>query len=68
MVPEADRASAIIYVNFDAGNGWADQLADLVSDGDPRRKANIAPLDALGIKRLGGRDKVQHGLFRLTTD
>ena len=35
--------------NFDAGDGWAEELADLLSDGDPGAKANIEPLDALGI-------------------
>jgi hypothetical protein len=67
-VPEADQASSILFVNFDAGDGWAGQLADLLSDGDPEAKANIEPLDALGISGWVDDDEVQHGLFRLTTD
>ena len=55
-------------MNFDAGNGWAEQLADLLSDGDPEAKQNIAPLDALGISGWVDGDDVQHGLLRLTTD
>jgi hypothetical protein len=67
-VPEAKQASSILYVNFDAGNGWAGQLADLLSGGDSDVKANIEPLDALGISAWVDEDKVQHGLLRLTTD
>jgi hypothetical protein len=67
VVPDADRASGVFYLNFDAGSGWADQLADLLSDGDPKVKSNIAPLDALGVSGWQDGD-VQHGLVRLTTD
>jgi hypothetical protein len=68
VVPEAERASGVFYLNFDAGSGWADQLADLLSEGDPQVKENIAPLDALGVSGWTDDDKVQHGLLRLTTD
>jgi hypothetical protein len=68
VVPNADRASGVFYVNFDAGRGWADELADLLSDGDPQVKANIAPLDALGVSSWQDADQVQHGLLRLSTD
>lgn len=67
-VPEADQASTILFVNFDAGDDWASELADLLSDGDPKAKANIEPLDALGISGWIDEDHVQHGLLRLTTD
>jgi hypothetical protein len=67
-VPSAGTASAILYVNFDAGNGWASRLADLLSDGNPSAKANIEPLGALGISGWVDDDKVEHGLLRLTTD
>jgi hypothetical protein len=67
-VPEADKASSVFFVNFDAGNGWAEELADLLSDGDPEVKQNIAPLDAVGISGWVDDDKVQHGLFKLSTD
>ena len=68
VVPEAGRSTGAFYVNFDAGDGWAEQLADLVSDGDAQASANIAPLDALGISGWVDGDQVQHGLLRLTTD
>ncbi|CAN5472133.1 hypothetical protein BH10ACT10_BH10ACT10_09010 [soil metagenome] len=68
VVPDASRATGTFYVNFDAGDGWAEQLADLISDGDPEVKANIAPLDALGVSTWLDDDKVQHSLLRLTTD
>ena len=68
VVPEADRANAVVFVNFDAGSGWAEQLADLVSDGDPEVRQNVAPLDALGISGWVDGDDVQHGLLRLSTD
>jgi hypothetical protein len=67
-VPEADRANSVVYVGFDAGNRWAERLADLASDGDEKVTQNIAPLDSLGISSWTGSDKVQHGLMRLTTD
>lgn len=63
VVPEADRASGALFVNFDAGEGWLDSLAD----GDAEAAANLAPLDALGISAWS-ESGVQHGLFRLTTD
>ncbi len=68
VVPEADRATGTFYLDFDAGDGWAEQLADLLSDGDAQAKANIAPLDALGVSAWVDDDQVQHSLLRLTTD
>jgi hypothetical protein len=68
VVPEASKANGVLFVNFDAGNGWATRLADLLSDGDPKVKANVAPLDALGISSWQDKDAVQHSLMRLTTD
>ena len=63
VVPEADRAAGALFVNFDAGDGWLDALAD----GDKEAAANLAPLDALGMSSWRDGD-VQHGLVRLTTD
>jgi hypothetical protein len=68
VVPHADKASAVLFVNFDAGDGWADKLADLLSDGDPTAKANVAPLDAFGASGWVDGSKIQHSLLRLTTD
>ena len=67
VVPQADRATGSLYVNFDAGDGWAEQLADTLSDGDAEARSNIAPLDALGVSGWSDGD-VEHGLLRLTTD
>jgi hypothetical protein len=58
----------VFYLNFDAGDGWAEQLGDLLSEGDAEVRQNIAPLDALGISGWQDDDKVQHSLLRLTTD
>lgn len=68
VVPEADKANGVLFVNFDAGNGWAASLGDLISEKDPKVKENIEPLDALGISSWQDEDKVQHSLMRLTTD
>jgi hypothetical protein len=68
VVPEADRAGAVLYVDFDAGHGWAEKLGDLASDDDPQVRENIAPLEALGISSWQDGDAVQHGLVRLTTN
>jgi len=62
VVPEADRATSALFVGFDA-DGW---LARLAGD-DAEARANLEPLDALGISSWRDGD-VQHGLFRLTTD
>ena len=67
VVPRADRATGMLYVNFDA-NGWADKLAGQLSDGDPQVRANVAPLEALGLSGWLDGDQVQHGLLRLTAD
>jgi hypothetical protein len=68
VVPDADRATALFYVNFDAGDGWAERLADLLADGDPEARRNIAPLDAFGASGWQDDDGVTHVLVRLTTD
>jgi hypothetical protein len=68
VVPEADRAGGVLFVNFDAGKGWAEELADLLSDGDREVTENIAPLDALGASSWQDDQQVQHLRARLTTD
>ena len=68
VIPDPDKATAAAYVNFDAGDGWAEQLADSLGDGDSAEaRENVAPLDALGMSSWVDGD-VQRGLFRLTTD
>lgn len=65
VVPEADRASGVFYLDFDAGDGFATELGDLVSDKDPQVRANLEPLHAFGWVDGSG---VQHSLVRLTTN
>jgi hypothetical protein len=74
-VPDAEKASAVFYVNFDANN-WAEDAAGAVDEMESgftgeedtsSTKANVAPLDALGFSSWADGD-VQRGLFRLTTD
>lgn len=62
VVPDADESSAIMYVDFDAG----DWLTDL-SMGDQELQSNLQPLSALGISSHvdGGTTR---GLVRITTD
>jgi hypothetical protein len=67
-VPEAGKASSVIFVDFDAGHGWSEKLADLLSEGDRQVRANVAPLDSLGISGWTDHGGVGHSLLRLTTD
>lgn len=62
VVPEADRATSALFVGFDAAD-WATRLAG----GDAEARANLEPLDALGISSWRDGD-FQRGLLRLTTD
>lgn len=68
VVPRADRTDGVLFVNFDAGNGWAERLADQLSGGDASVRDNVKPLDALGMSSWQDGDRVQHTLLRLTTD
>lgn len=72
VVPEAGSANLVFYVNFDAGDGWAESLARSLADSSGEGKStateNVAPLDALGASGWVDSDDVQRGLFRLTTD
>ena len=56
-------ATSALFVGFDAGDGWVARLAG----DDAEARANLEPLDALGISAWRDGD-VQHGLLRLTTD
>ena len=67
VVPHADQATGLLYIDFDAGD-WATKLGDAISHNDPKVRANIAPLGALGISGWVDGDGVAHGLFRITTD
>jgi len=63
VVREADQAGAILFVNFDAGDGWLDVL----TEGDQEARDNLEPLKALGVSTWQDGD-TGHGLVRLTTD
>lgn len=66
-VPNADRASSVLYLGFDAGN-WAQRLADLAGSDGRQVAANLAPLQAVGMSTWRDDEGVQHGLLRITTD
>ncbi len=63
VIREADQASSIFFVNFDAGDGW---LAELAGD-DEMAKENLEPLEGLGLSAWQD-DDVAHGVLRLTTN
>jgi hypothetical protein len=63
VVREADQAAAVLFVNFDAGEGW---LAESAGD-DPEAKENLEPLEGLGLSGWQDGD-TSHGVLRITTD
>jgi hypothetical protein len=63
VVREADKASFLMFVNFDAGDDWLANLAG----GDPEAKENLAPLQGFGISAWQ-EDDAAHAVMRLTTD
>jgi hypothetical protein len=63
VVPDAESASAIFFVNFDAGDGWLVRAAD----DDAALAANLEPLSGLGISAWQ-EDDAAHGLVRITTN
>lgn len=67
LVPDVDNAFSLLYVDFDAGDGWAERLADLAGDEDPDVRANVEPLDAFGASAWVDGD-LTRGLVRFTTD
>lgn len=58
----AEPANLVLYVDFDAGDGW---LARSVDDREVRE--NVEPLSALGLSTWS-QDGVTHSLLRVTTD
>ncbi len=66
VLPEADKASAAVFVNFDAGQGWLDSVLE-GADADREVASNLAVLDAVGISSWV-EDETAHGLMMLTTD
>lgn len=63
VVPEADRAGVVLFVDFDAGGSW---LTRLTRD-DPELSENLEPLSGLGVSGWLDGD-VSHLLVSLTTD
>ncbi len=63
VVRESDRASAVLFVNFNAGDDWLVRLAN----DDPEVKGNLAPLAGFGITAWRD-DDWSHTVMRLTTD
>jgi hypothetical protein len=62
VLPDLDQSVGGLFVNFDAGDWLTNSAGD-----DESAKANLAPLDSLGI--TGTRDgDVLHGVVRLSTD
>ncbi|MCW2853099.1 MAG: hypothetical protein JWM84_2763, partial [Nocardioides sp.] len=66
VVREADRSGSVLFVNFDAGDGWLVDLAGGMGDDEELAK-NLEPLEGLGISGWADGD-VSHSVFRLTTD
>jgi hypothetical protein len=68
-VPEADKAGAILYVDFDSP--WRDALArELTKEGGTSAAdfdANTKPLHSLGLSSWADGDTV-HGLLKITAD
>lgn len=64
VVPEADRAAGVFYVNFDAGD-WLTRLAAFDTSGEAER--NLAPLEAFGASSWV-EDGGAHALVKLTTE
>ncbi len=62
VVREADQASAVVFVNFDAGN-WLSSLAE----GDQKAAENLEPLQGFGAS-IWTTDEGAHGVLRLTTE
>jgi hypothetical protein len=61
-LPDLDDAAGGLFLDFDAGD-WLTRLAE----GDAEARANLEPLDSLGITSRQDGDVV-HGTVRLSTD
>ncbi|MFZ2503018.1 MAG: hypothetical protein WAW88_10135 [Nocardioides sp.] len=65
VVPEADNASVVFYLDFDAADDWLYGLAK--ESGDDEVAANVKELSAFGMS-VWQDDDVNRMLLRLTTD
>ena len=62
VIRESDKASALFFVNFDAGD-WLTGMAQ----GDQEIADNLKPLEALGMSAWRDGD-TSHAVLRITTD
>ena len=63
VVRESGDAASILYVNFDAGDGWLEALFE----GDEEIQENVAPLEGAGLSAWAD-DGVGHAVLRVTTE
>lgn len=63
VVRESDKASFVLFVNFDAGDDWLVELAGQ----DPTVAENLEPLSGFGVTTWQDDDYL-HGVLRITTD
>lgn len=66
VVPDAERAASVFFVDFDADN-WLDSLVKSFAGDDPEVIENVEPLRALGVSGWLDGDE-SHALIRLTTE
>jgi Protein of unknown function (DUF3352) len=67
VVPESDRASSVLFLDFDGADHWFDTFVDKASDGDADVVANTKPLGAFGLSSWFDGDDA-HVLLKLSTD
>ncbi len=63
VIRESDKAGAVVFVNFNAGDDW---LVNLAGE-DPTVADNVRPLAGFGITVWQDEDWT-HGVLRITTD
>lgn len=68
VVPEADVASSILFVNFDAEGGWLDSALGMAGPDATELGENLEPLDAAGMSTWLDEGDVTHLLVKVTTD
>ena len=64
VVREADRASAVFFINFNVNDDW---LASAVGEEDKSVEENLVPLAGFGVTAWKDGDYA-HSVLRLTTD
>ena len=71
VVPHADKAAAVMFVNLDAVEKWFTQAMEQggqLGPDETKVRDNIAPLHAFGASSWVDDDGSEHGLLRLSTD